>query len=185
MSRTFVKIMRGEHHARRAARGQLLSAAVAALFGVALVILADFRSPRLVAIVLASLPFSPVGGLLAVITTGGVVSVGTLIGMVTVIGIAARNGIMLISHYRHLEDHEGMAFGPELVRRGAHERLAPILMTAFATGLALLPLVVRGDAPGHELEQPMAVVILGGLVSSTRLNLLAMPLLYLRLGRRR
>ena len=83
-------------------------------------------------------------------------------------GIAARNGILLINHYQHLERDEGETFGPELVLRGARERLSPILMTALATGLALVPLVVLGDIPGHEIEHPMAVVILGGLVTSTR-----------------
>ena len=114
----------------------------------------------------------------------GQVSLGSLVGFVTVLGIAARNGIMLVSHYRHLEDVEGATFGPELVRRGAEERLAPILMTALATGLALLPLVASGLKPGHEVEYPLAVVILGGLVTSTLLNLFLLPPLYLRFGRR-
>jgi Cu/Ag efflux pump CusA len=99
-----------------------------------------------------------------------------------VVGIAARNGIMLISHFRHLEQREGMPFGVELVVRGAMERLVPILMTALATGLALVPLVLAGNAPGHEIEHPMAVVILGGIVSSTLLNLFVLPLLDLRHG---
>jgi Cu/Ag efflux pump CusA len=113
-----------------------------------------------------------------------VVSLGSLVGFVTVLGIAARNGIMLVSHYRHLEDREGVAFGPGLVRQGSEERLAPILMTALATGLALLPLVLSGQKPGHEVEYPLAVVILGGLVTSTLLNLFVLPPLYLRFGRR-
>jgi len=102
-----------------------------------------------------------------------------------VFGIAARNGIMLISHYRHLEREEGEVFGPALVIRGSRERLRPILMTALATGLAVLPLVVAGDIPGHEIEHPMAVVIAGGLVTSTLLNLFVMPSLYLRFGQAR
>ena len=116
--------------------------------------------------------------------SGGVVSLGSLVGFVTVLGIAARNGIMLVSHYRHLEDSEGEAFGPKLVLRGSEERLAPILMTALATGLALLPLVISGHKPGHEVEYPLAIVILGGLVTSTLLNLFVLPSLYLRFGRR-
>ena len=100
------------------------------------------------------------------------------------LGIAARNGIMLVSHYRHLEEEEGMPFGQELVIRGSEERLAPILMTALATGLALVPLVVAGNKPGHEIEHPMAVVILGGLVTSTLLNLFLLPSLYAAFGRR-
>jgi CzcA family heavy metal efflux pump len=174
----------GEHEARARARGRLGFASLFALIGIGLVLLADFRSARLAGLVLASLPFALVGGILAAILGGGVVSLGTLVGLVTVIGIAARNGIMMVAHFRHLEEHEAVPFGPELVVRGATERLAPVLMTALATGLALLPLVVRGSAPGHEIEHPMAIVILGGLASSTVLNLVVMPVLYLRYGRR-
>ena len=100
-------------------------------------------------------------------------------------GIAARNGILLINHCQHLEEQEGMAFGRELVLRGARERLAPILMTSLATGLALVPLVVLGTRPGHEIEHPLAVVILGGLFTSTLLSLFVLPSLYLRFGHRR
>ena len=129
--------------------------------------------------------FALVGGVVAVLLTGGVLSLGSLVGFVTVLGIAARNGIMLVSHYRHLEFEEGQEFGRELVLRGSEERIAPILMTALATGLALLPIVIGGNRPGHEIEHPMAVVILGGLVTSTVLNLFLMPALYLRYGKRR
>ena len=107
-----------------------------------------------------------------------VVSLGSLVGFVTVLGIAARNAIMLISHYRHLQQNEGVAFGDELVIRGAEERLSPILMTALTTGLALLPLAVTGNLPGQEIEYPMALVILGGLVTSTLLNLFVLPVVY-------
>ena len=98
------------------------------------------------------------------------------------LGIAARNSILLIQHYRHIERVEGEAFGLALVLRGAGERLSPILMTTLCTALALLPLVVRGSIPGHEIEYPMAVVNLGGLVTSTLLTLFVVPILYLRLG---
>ena len=108
---------------------------------------------------------------------------GSLIGLVTVIGIAARNGIMLVSHYRHMELEERVPFGRELVLRGSEERLAPILMTALATGLALVPIAMSGTRAGHEIEHPMAVVILGGLVTSTVLNLFLLPPLYLRYAR--
>ena len=104
--------------------------------------------------------------------------------MVTVIGITARNGIMMVSHFRHLQDQEGMAFGKELVVLGATQRLIPILMTALSSGLALIPLPISANTPGHEIEPPMSVLIGGGLVSSTLLNLLVMPALYLRFGRR-
>ena len=112
--------------------------------------------------------------------TGGVLSLGSLVGFVTVLGIAARNGIMLVSHYRHLEiGRRRCRSASALVLRGAEERLAPILMTALATGLALVPLVIGGNKPGHEIEYPLAVVILGGLVTSTLLNLFLLPPLYL------
>ncbi|MDB4974449.1 MAG: heavy metal efflux pump [Myxococcaceae bacterium] len=172
----------GEYQARSTARRRLGLVSLFALLGIVLVLLADFRSWRPTLLVLASLPFALVGGVLAAMLTGGVVSLGTLIGLVTVIGIAARNGIMLIAHLRHLEREEEVPFGLELVLRGAAERLVPIVMTALATALALLPLVLHGDAPGHEIEHPMAVVILGGVISSTLLNLVVLPVLYLRFG---
>jgi len=126
-----------------------------------------------------------VGGVASAFLAGGVLSLGSLVGFVTIPGIAARNGIMLVSHYRHLEEQEGLAFGPELILRGAEERLSPILMTALATGLALLPIALGGNKPGQEIEHPMAMVILGGLVTSTALNLLLMPALYARFSRRK
>jgi Cu/Ag efflux pump CusA len=122
---------------------------------------------------------------LAVWLGDGVLSLGSLVGFLTVFGIAARNGILMISHFQHLERYEGEPFGPGLVLRGAKERLAPILMTASATGLALLPLAIPGAIPGHEIEHPMAIVILGGLVTATLLNLFVLPSLYLRFGRGR
>ena len=120
--------------------------------------------------------------MLAAYLSGGVISLGSLVGFLTILGIAARNGIMMISHFQHLERFEGEAFGPALVKRGARERVAPILMTALTTGLALVPLVVAGNIAGHEIEHPMAVVILGGLVTSTLVNLFIVPALYLRFG---
>jgi Cu/Ag efflux pump CusA len=110
--------------------------------------------------------------------SGGDVSLGSMVGFVTVFGVAVRNGILLIGHYRHLQHDEGLAVDRQLILRGASERLAPILMTASSTGLALLPLVVRGNLPGHEIEYPMAIVIIGGLVSSTFLTLFLLPVLY-------
>lgn len=174
----------GEEAGRRESSRRLFALGGLALLGVILVIYSDFASWRLTLFVAFTLPFALVGGGVGVMLTGGVVSLGSLVGFVTVLGIAARNGIMLVSHYRHLEDHEGELFGNELVRRGSEERLAPILMTALATGLALLPLVISGQKPGHEVEFPLAVVILGGLVTSTVLNLFLLPPLYLRFGRR-
>jgi Cu/Ag efflux pump CusA len=124
-----------------------------------------------------------VGGVIMVYLTGRTLSLGSYVGFLAVFGIAARNGILLISHCQHLERVEGQAFGPALVVRGAQERLSPILMTALATALALVPLVAAGTIPGHEIENPMALVILGGLATSTFVNLLIVPSLYLRFGR--
>lgn len=139
----------------------------------------SYNSLRLAALSFFALSTALVGGVLAAALFGGVLSLGSLVGFLTILGIAARNGIMLINHYQHLEHHEGMEFGTELVLRGARERVAPILMTALTTGLALVPLVAAGNLPGHEIEYPMAIVIIGGLVTSTLVNLFIVPSLYL------
>ncbi|MDV5825533.1 MULTISPECIES: efflux RND transporter permease subunit [Sphingomonadales] len=175
----------GEYAALKESRQRLWTTGALCLVGILLLVWIEFRSRRITALVGVSLPFALVGGVVAVALTGGVLSLGSLVGFVTVIGIAARNGIMLLSHYQHLERHEGMVFGRELVMRGAEERLVPILMTAACAGLALVPLIVAGNAPGHEIEHPMAIVILGGLISSTALNLLLLPALYARYGEER
>jgi Cu/Ag efflux pump CusA len=173
----------GEFAERQSAQERLLIFAVAAALAIFFLLQTAFGSWRLAFLLFLTLPSALVGGVLASWIGSGMVSLGTLVGFLTVLGIAARNGIMLISHYRHLEEHEGEAFGPQLVLRGARERLRPILMTALATGLALVPLVITGDIPGHEIEHPMAIAIVGGLVTSTLLNLFILPVLYLRFGR--
>jgi CzcA family heavy metal efflux pump len=173
----------GEYAERQASRNRLWMVAAVSLAGIVLILLVDFGSMRLAGLVAITLPFALVGAIAAAFLTGGVLSLGSLVGLVTVVGIAARNGIMLISHYRHLEAKEGMPFGRDLVLRGAEERLTPILMTALATGLALVPIALGGTRAGYEIEHPLAVVILGGLVTSTLLNLFVVPALYLRYGR--
>ncbi len=174
--------MLGEYTERQAAQQKLFIYAIFAVFVIFLLLQASFNSWRLAVIAFLTLPMAFVGGILATLAGGGVVSLGSLVGFLTVLGIAARNGIMMINHFQHLEQHEGETFGPELVLRGARERLAPILMTATTTGLALLPLVISGNLPGHEIEYPMAIVIVGGLITSTLLNLFVIPSLYLRFG---
>ena len=173
----------GEYAARAASQQRLLALGAVSLVCILLVLYVDFESLRMVALVALTIPFALIGGVASVFLTGGVLSLGSLVGFVTVLGIAARNGIMLISHYRHLEQQEQVPFGRELVIRGAEERLAPILMTALVTSLALVPIVLGGDRSGHEIEHPMAVVIIGGLVTSTVLNLFLLPSIYLRYRR--
>ena len=175
----------GEYQERQAAQSRLLESAVIAAVLILLLLQASFRRWRLAVLTFLTLPMALVGGVLAAWLAGGIISLGSLVGFFTVFGIAARNGILLINHCQHLEDNEGMEFGPQLVLRGARERLAPILMTSLATGLALVPLVALGLRPGHEIEHPLAVVILGGLVTSTLLNLFIVPSLYLRFGHSR
>jgi CzcA family heavy metal efflux pump len=173
----------GESTELAAAQKNLLIYGIAAALAILFLLQASFGSLRLALLLFLTLPMALVGGVLAVWMGGGILSLGSLIGFLTVFGIAARNGILMISHFQHLEREEGEAFGPALVLRGAKERLAPILMTAGATGLALVPLAVAGSVAGHEIEHPMAIVILGGLITSTLLNLFVLPSLYLRFGK--
>ena len=173
----------GEYAERQAAQHRLVVLGVAAMIAVFILLQVSFGSWRVATLVFLGLPMALVGGVLAAYFGDGVISLGSLVGFFTVLGIASRNGIMLVKHYQHLERHEGETFGRALVLRGARERLAPILMTALATGLALVPLALTGNEPGHEIEHPLAVVILGGLVTSTLLNLFVVPSLYLRFGR--
>jgi CzcA family heavy metal efflux pump len=179
----YYPVLLGEYQTQKEASFRLFGFGILALFGIFLVLYSDFKSMRLSLMAFATLPFALVGSVIAVFASGGTMSLGSVVGLVTVIGIAARNGIMLLSHYKHLEQSEGMAFGLELVMRGAQERLLPILMTALATGLALLPLIISGNKPGHEIEYPLAIVIFGGLITSTILNLLLLPSLYLAFGK--
>src|ERR671913_1708368 len=173
----------GESSELAAAQKNLLIYGIAAALAILFLLQASFGSLRLALLLFLTLPMALVGGVLAVWMGGGILTLGSLIGFLTVFGIAARNGILMISHFQHLEGEEGEPFGPGLVLRGAKERLAPILMTASATGLALVPLAVAGSVAGNEIEYPMAIVILGGLVTSTLLNLFVLPSLYLRFGR--
>jgi CzcA family heavy metal efflux pump len=175
----------GEFKEREAAQQQLLLAGSIAVLAIFFLLYTSFGNWRMTILTFFTLPWALVGGVLTAYLTGGVLSLGSLVGLLTILGIATRNGIMMISHFQHLEEEEGEAFGPALVLRGARERIAPIMMTALTTGLALVPLVITGNIPGQEIEYPMAIVILGGLVTSTLLNLLVVPTLYLRFGKAR
>jgi Cu/Ag efflux pump CusA len=175
--------LQGEWQERQAAGKGLMLLSIVAAIGILFLLETSFKSWRLGILSFLTLPSALVGGVLAAYLGDGVLSLGALVGFLTILGIAARNGIMMINHFQHLERHEGETFGPALVLRGARERLSPILMTTLATGLAIVPLVIAGSIPGHEIEHPMAVVILGGLVTSTLLNLFIVPSLYLRFGK--
>lgn len=176
----------GEYAERQEAQQSLLIAGAIAVLAIFFLLQASFGNWRLATLTFLTLPFALVGGVLAAyFAGGGVLSLGSLVGFLTILGIATRNGIMMISHFQHLEEQESEPFGPDLVLRGAKERIAPIMMTALTTGLALIPLVAAGNIAGHEIEYPMALVILGGLVTSTLLNLFVVPSLYLRFGKGR
>ncbi len=175
----------GEYQERQAAAKRMRIFGIGAAIAIFLLLQASFGSWRLATLSLFTLPIALAGGVLAAFADDRVLSLGSLVGFYTVFGIAARNGILMINHFQHLEREEGETFGPALVLRGARERLSPILMTSLATGLALVPLVVAGRIPGHEIEYPLAVVILGGLITSTLLNLFVVPSLYLRFAKPR
>lgn len=174
----------GQFESRTRAARRIEFLGLAALGGIVLLLYSAFSSVKDTLLILFNIPMAFLGGVAAVWFSGANVSIATLIGFITLLGITTRNGIMLLSHYRHLQKEEGEPFSAAMVLRGASERLLPILMTALATALALLPVALGSNRPGRELEQPMAIVILGGLVTSTVLNLLVMPTLFLRYGRR-
>lgn len=180
----YYPVLLGEYTERQAAQRKMMIFAVIAAIAIFFLLHTSFKNGRLATLSFLLLPSALVGGVLAAWLGDGVISLGSMVGFLTVLGISARNGILMINHFQHLEDNEGETFGVGLVLRGAKERLAPILMTASTTGLALIPLVIAGSIPGNEIEHPMAVVILGGLITSTLLNLFVVPSLYLKFGRR-
>ena len=155
---------------------------VVVVLGIGFLLHLAFGSARDAVLIMLNLPLALIGGVAGVFVSGSVLSVASVIGFITVFGIATRNGIMLVSHIRHLQEHEGVTNFREAVRRGALERLAPILMTALAAGLALIPLALGGGKPGNEIQTPMAIVILFGLLTSMLLNMVIVPALYLRFG---
>jgi Cu/Ag efflux pump CusA len=173
----------GQFESAASASRILVLVGLAVVVGIGFLLHLAFRSARDAALVMLNLPLALIGGVAGVFLGGGVLSVASLIGFITVFGIATRNGIMLVSHIRHLREHEGVTDFREAVRRGAMERLVPILMTALAAGLALIPLALGGEKPGNEIQTPMAIVILFGLLTSMVLNMLIVPAMYLRFGR--
>jgi CzcA family heavy metal efflux pump len=172
----------GEYASAQAARSQMMIIVIAAAFGMFIFLQAAFGSWRLAGLAMLTLPAALAGGPLAALATGGVLSIGSIAGLIAVLGIAVCNKIMLITRYQNMERYEGEPFGPELAQRGASERLSPILLTTLAAGATVLPALLLGDVPGLELVRPMAVVVLGGLVTSGVLDLFLLPVLFLRLG---
>jgi Cu/Ag efflux pump CusA len=181
-SGTYVEFA-GTAQAGNQARRDLIVHSLIAGIGILLLLSVVMGTWRNLLLVLANLPFALVGGVLAVFASGGWLTIGSMVGFVTLFGITLRNSILMISHYEHLVSDEGMTWGLDTAIRGASERLAPILMTAAVTGLGLLPLAIGSGEPGREIEGPMAMVILGGLATSTVLNLVVLPTLALRYGR--
>ncbi len=173
----------GSGPAQLAAREELLLHSLIAGIGIILLLSIVFGDTRNLLLVLVNMPFALIGGVLAVFATGGSLSLGSLVGFVTLFGLTTRNSIMMIAHFEHLVQKEGLTWGLEAAIRGASERLLPILMTVLVTGLGLLPLAIGAGEAGREIEGPMAIVILGGLLTSTVLNLLVLPTLALRHGR--
>jgi CzcA family heavy metal efflux pump len=172
----------GQFESEGAASRRLLWLGLTVVLGIVVLLAAAFRSLGDAMIIMLNLPLALIGGALGVFVSGGVLSVASIIGFIALFGIATRNGIMMISHFRHLLENEGETSLQRAVVRGARERLVPILMTALAAGLALVPLALAGAHPGAELEAPMAVVILFGLLSATALNMVVVPIAYLRFG---
>ncbi|HWM68259.1 MAG TPA: efflux RND transporter permease subunit [Steroidobacteraceae bacterium] len=173
----------GAAEAQGKAQSELFLHSLIAAVIIVLLLSLVFQNPRNMVLVLANLPFALAGGALAVLFNGGSLSIGSLVGFISLFGISARNSILLISHYEELVLKEGMSWGVDAAIRGATERLVPILMTALVVALGLLPIALQSGEAGKEIEGPMAMVILGGLLTSTALNLLVLPVLALRYGR--
>ena len=173
----------GAAEAQALAQREILLTSTVAGVGIVLLLAIAFNSLRNLVLVLANLPFALAGGVLAIFLSGGWLTLGSMVGLVTLFGISTRNSIMMISHFDHLVKIEGHSWNMETALQGASERLVPILMTALVAGLGLLPIAIGSGDPGREIEGPMAIVILGGLATSTALNLLVLPALALRFGR--
>jgi Cu/Ag efflux pump CusA len=172
-----------DYATRQASQQRIFISIIVGVCGILLFLQAAFRSWRLALVGVLTLPMALAGGVLAaILVSGGLFSLVSLAGLLTIMGISLRNTVMLIGRYQHLELQENQAFGPELVLLGSRERVAPILMTVVSLGLALLPFALSGNIPGHEVLRPIASIILGGLVTSTLLNLFVIPSLYLRFG---
>jgi CzcA family heavy metal efflux pump len=175
-------VFAGQYESQTAANRQLTWMAILALVGIFMVLYLHFNSWRLALQIMCNVPLALIGSVLAVALTGGTFSIATMVGFVTLTGIASRNGIMMISHYIHLIEHEGEKFGNRMIIRGSLERMVPVLMTALVAALALVPLTLDAQAPGKEILYPVATVILGGLISSTLLDMVVTPVIFKLFG---
>lgn len=174
----------GQFESQQSASKLIFFLGLFAVAGIFLVLFSHFRSWRIVTQIMLNIPLALVGSVIAVMLTGGTFSVATMVGFITLTGIASRNGIMMISHYLHLVEHEGEQFGREMIIRGSLERLVPVLMTALVAALALIPLTMDSQASGKEILYPVAVVILGGLISSTLMDMIVTPVVFHRFGKK-
>jgi len=171
----------GQFEAQEEAARKIALMSVVAIAGIFLLLYLALHSGRLALLVMANLPLALIGGVIMVFVSGGTLSIASLVGFITLFGIATRNGIMLVTHYQHLAQQESVPFRQSIIQ-GSLERLSPILMTALVTGVGLIPLALGVGQPGKEIQQPMAVVILGGIVTSTFLNMIVIPPLYFKYG---
>src|SRR3989441_9724487 len=172
----------GQFESEQRATRRLMVLGAGVIAGLFMLLVLAFGRARDALLIMLNLPLALIGGVAGVFLAGGVLSVASMIGFITLFGIATRNGIMLVSHIQHLMQVEGVTDFREAVERRAQERLIPSLMTAMAAGLALIPLALGGGKTGSEIQTPMAIVILCGLVTSTFLNMMVVPAMYLRYG---
>jgi Cu(I)/Ag(I) efflux system membrane protein CusA/SilA len=178
----FYPVFGGQFESQQAATRKIFLYGILSVIGIAVVLFAHFKSWAITGQIMMTIPFAFIGGLILLFLTDRTVTVASLVGFITLCGVASRNGIMMISHYLHLVKYEGEAFTKEMIIRGSQERLVPVMMTAFVASLALLPLVFATGQPGSEILHPVAVVIVGGLLSSTILDIIVTPTIFFWLG---
>jgi Cu/Ag efflux pump CusA len=174
----------GEYAELQTAQQRIFLAVIIAVIGVYLLLQAALSSWRTALVVFLTVPVAVSGGVVAMLIAGRNISLGSMVGLLTIVMLAVRNGIMLMRHYQRLEDEEGMAFSSDLILRGSRERMAPMVITALVTACAFAPFAFAGSIPGNELIQPLAIVVLGGLITLVSLDLFVLPVLYLQLGYR-
>ncbi len=174
----------GQFESQQSASKLIGVLSIFSFLGIFLVLFSHFKSSRIVLQIMLNIPLALIGSVVALLLTGGTFSIATLVGFITLTGIASRNGIMMISHYIHLVQHEGETFGDKMIIRGSLERLVPVLMTALVAALALIPLTLDASAPGKEILYPVATVILGGLISSTLLDMIVTPVVFKQFGKK-